>query len=155
MRVVQIVVLIALATFLACLSVCRPEVLSRNSFLDGFVNHEYVNIISVMVTVNLVTIIQIFLEYSRIERRFKIKVFSDARRKLSISALMLIGCIVASFFIAIFRSSIENSLMSNAIRSGLHSSALLTILVCVLVMYDLIRVVYVLANEEPVDGPSD
>ncbi|MGR3660753.1 MAG: hypothetical protein ACU0CA_06120 [Paracoccaceae bacterium] len=133
--------------------------MAKNKFLIEFVNHEYVNVLSVIVTVSLVSVTQIHLEYSRIERRFRQRVFQDARRTVNIGALLLTGMLLLAFVISFIRAEVSDN---NTSLSLVHGAALLTIVTAVFIMYDLVRVVYVLAadepideNEEPDDGSAD
>lgn len=71
MRKLPSITLIVLAGVFTAFSVCKPELLAKNKFLIEFVNYNYVSILTVIVTVSLVSITQINLEYSRVERRFK------------------------------------------------------------------------------------
>jgi cobalamin biosynthesis protein CobD/CbiB len=131
------------------ISVCEPTVLSGNKFLDDFVNHEYINVLAVIVTVSLVSVVQIHLEYSRVERRFKTRIFGDARRTVNAGALWLTGLLIGSFVLSFFRASfIDNPVFVSMI----HGAALLTVLTAIYIMYDFVRVVFALASEEPLEG---
>lgn len=147
MRPVQFISLLIFAALLVAVSICSPETLSKNQFLDEFVNHEYINVIAVIVTVSLVSVTQIHLEYSRIERRFDVRVFGEARGTINLGALILTSMLLLAFLISFVRAEVSTDLVQLSLT---HGAALLTILASVFIMYDLVRTVYVLAAEEPI-----
>lgn len=152
MRPLQFIVIIVLAALFVGVSICAPEVLSKNQFLYDFVNHEYINVLSVIVTVSLVSVTQVHLEYSRIERRFEVRVFQEARRTVNIGAMILTSMLLLAFVVSFLRATVlDNSLMLSLV----HGCALLTIVTSIFIMYDLVRVVYVLGSEEPIGDEED
>jgi hypothetical protein len=151
-RVLPIITLIVFAALFVGLAVCSPSTLAQNKFLDEFVNHEYINVLAVIVTVSLVSVTQIHLEYSRIERRFKTRVFQDARRTVNLGALLLTSMLVLAFVISFVRAEVSEDLLMLSI---VHGAALLTVLTSVFIMYDLVRVVYVLAADEPIEDEAE
>jgi len=153
-RPLQFISLIVLAGLFVGVSICDPKLLARNGFLDEFVNHEYINVLAVIVTVSLVSVTQIHLEYSRIERRFDVRVFAEARRTINLGALLLTGMLLLAFVISFVRAlTMVNE--NDVFLSLVHSSALLTVVTAVFIMYDLVRVVYVLASDEPIGEDED
>jgi len=129
-------------------SISRPGFFSGNEFLVNFVNHEFINVLAVMVTVSLVSVVQIHLEYTRIERRFKKRVFSVARSKVNLSALILIALMILAFPISFLKSEFEGC---DAALSIIFVISLMCILEAIFIMYDLIQTVCIMATEEPLD----
>lgn len=151
MRPVQFISLLIFGALLVAVSVCSPDTLAKNQFLDEFVNHEYINVLAVIVTVSLVSVTQIHLEYSRIERRFDIRVFAEARRTINLGALILTSMLLLAFLVSFVRAEV----VADPVQLSLaHGASLLTVLTAVFIMYDLVRTVYVLAAEEPI-GEDD
>jgi hypothetical protein len=148
-RPLQFISLLVLAGLLVGVSICDAKLLASNGFLNGFVNHEYINVLAVIVTVSLVSVTQIHLEYSRIERRFDVRVFEEARATINLGALLLTGMLLLAFIISFVRALPIVS-ENDVFLSLVHSSALLTVVTAVFIMYDLVRVVYVLASDEPI-----
>lgn len=143
--------LISLVFFLAAslaVSGSNPSIMAHNKFLVDFVNHEYINILAVIVTVSLVSVVQIHLEYTRVERRFKLRVFQDARRAVNLSALILVSLLIFGFIISFLRAQFDDDMS----KSIIHCLALLTVLEAIFVMYDLVKTVYALASDEPIEG---
>lgn len=147
MRKLPSITLIVLAGVFTVFSICKPELLAKNKFLIEFVNYNYVSILTVIVTVSLVSITQINLEYSRIERRFKKRVFEGPRSTLNLSAFLLISLLLLAFLLAFLRAQFSTF---DVATSFIHGTAILTVFEVVFIMYDLIRTVYALAAEEPV-----
>jgi hypothetical protein len=128
-------------------SVGWPALFAENKFLVDFVNHEYINVLAVLVTVSMVSVVQIHLEYTRIERRFKERVFGDARKAVNLSALILSTMIVVAFVLSFLRAC----LIDNAFAVSLiHICAVMTVLECVFIMYDLVQTVCTMAEDEPI-----
>lgn len=152
MRRLPIITLIVSLAAGVAISICKPEFLAENRFLEGFVNHEYINVLAVIVTVSMVSVVQIHLEYTRIERRFKVKVFGDARRAVNSSALILTGMLALAFAISFVRAQVGDEKVAVSI---VHTIALLTILEAIFIMYDLVDTVCTMAEEEPIDAEDD
>jgi len=148
---------IIIAVFLICgvsISICKPSFFSENVFLDQFVNHEFINLMAVVVTVSLVSVVQLHMEYTRIERKFKQRAFSKSRRTVNTNGVILIALFVFSFVISFIKGmpEVEESL---EIQSIVHVAALAAILECVWIMYELIRTAYTIARTEPLDGAAN
>ncbi|MDF1856308.1 hypothetical protein [Pseudooceanicola sp.] len=130
------------------MSIGWPSFLADNNFLINFVNHEYINVIAVLVTVSMVSVIQIHLEYTRIERRFKVRVFGKARGAVNISAVVLSSMLVTAFLLSFLRADLADNPVAVSI---IHVAALMTVLECIFIMYDLVQTVCTMAEEEPID----
>lgn len=154
MRHVQWILLAIFSGVLFCASYTAPESMAQNAFLLEFVNHEYINVVAVIVTVSLVSVTQIHLEYSRIERRFETRVFQEAREEINLGAVILTSMLVLAFVISFVRAEV---LDNDFLLSLTHSATLLTVVVSIFIMYDFVRTVYVLAAEEPIeeDDPEE
>jgi hypothetical protein len=111
--------------------------LAENQFLVDFVNHEYINVLAVIVTVSMVSVVQIHLEYTRIERHFKMKVFGYARRTVNSSAAILVFLLAFAFVVSFMRAQVSDDLVSVSMA---HTIALLTILEGMFIMLSVGRV---------------
>lgn len=146
MRVVPLIFLIVIGGIFAAVSIFKPSLLSQNQFLIDFFNHNFISVLTVVVTVSLVSITQIHLEYSKIERRFKERVFIVPRRTLNIGTFLLCASLFIGFLLAFLRAQfIEN----DTAVAFIHSISLLIVFEVIFIMYDIIRVAYVLASDEP------
>lgn len=120
--------------------------IAQNQFLLDFVNHNFVSVLTVVVTVTLVSITQVHLEYTRIERRFKQKVFDLPRRTLNTGVVILCSTLFLGFLLAYLRAQF---IYSDTAVAFIHSFAILIVFEVVFIMYDVIRTVYALASDEP------
>lgn len=148
MRLVPLISLVVLAAVFLAFSVLNPSLLGANKFLLEFVNYNYVSTLTVIVTVNLVSITQINLEFSRVERRFKQKIFDRPRMTLNLLAFLLVAILGVGFVLAFLRAQFSANIYG---VSFIHGIAILTVLEVTFIMYDLIRTVYALAADEPLE----
>lgn len=130
------------------ISIVRPKFLSDNKFLSDFINHEYINILAVIVTVSMVSVVQLHLEYTRIERRFKAKVFQLPRKAINDAALLLTSLLVFAFILSFLRASFTGI---DTFVSVIFTLALATILEAIFAMYGLVQTACVLAEDEPIE----
>lgn len=152
MRNIALICLTVLAGVFTSATICAPEVLGSNPFLVSFVGAEFVSVLIVIVTVSLVSVTQIHLEYSRIERAFKLRVFGDARREVNLAAILLVVFLFLGIILAMIKSAYTDEAV---LQSTFHSIGLMILASAILVMYDLVRTVYVLAAEEPITGDDE
>ena len=148
MREKQSLSLVIFAVAGCAVSIGLPEFFAENKFLVDFVNHEYINVLAVLVTVSMVSVVQIHLEYTRIERRFKIRVFKEARSAVNTSAFVLASLLVASFVLSFVRAEFHNNIVAVSI---VHVLALLTMIEGIFIMHDLVSTACTMAEEEPIE----
>lgn len=152
MKTISTVGLIVLAGVFAAMTVCAPSLLGNNEFLLEFVNHEFLNVLIVIVTVSFVSVTQIHLEFSRVERNFRIRAFGEARREVNIGAIILIVLLLVSIPLVIVKSELTESVRA---QSALHGTAIIILITSIFIMYDFVRTVYVLASGEPIGDSHD
>ncbi len=151
------VILIALAAVLTCVVTYRPEWLSANTFLDGFVNHEILALFAVVLTVTLASVANIHLSINRmiahsfsndaIAREMANKIKSEIRDNSRI--------IFFSFFAALFALIIKGLMPSEAIHISAVNGFLIWVLVLnLLTIMDVYNVVYGLSVIQSII-PSD
>ncbi|PCH94667.1 MAG: hypothetical protein COB84_07270 [Rhodobacteraceae bacterium] len=148
MKTIPSISVILVFISLVTVSVIRPIILSQNVFLIEFVKHEYVNFLAVVVTVSILTVVQIHNEYTRIERANKLRVFEVPRQSINTSAFMLIASLVAAFVISFLVPTFSEN---NIATSILFSFALTSILHNIFIMYDLVQTASYIAANEPID----
>ena len=152
MRYVALICLAILGGVFASATICAPQVIGRNPFLVSFVGAEFVSVLIVIVTVSLVSVTQIHLEYSRIERNFHLRVFGEARREVNLAAILLVAFLFLGIPLGMIKSAYSDEV---TLQSAFHSIALMILASAILVMYDLVRTVYVLAAKEPIANEDD
>ncbi|QQD18719.1 hypothetical protein I6N98_02290 [Spongiibacter nanhainus] len=149
MKAAFAIVVFLVACSLVTISVCSPETLSKNSFLDGFINHEILNIIALIVTVTLVSITQIHIEFGRIERRIKEPIFSEARTEINQTTWALGVSFLLVLVGLIIRSGVDqNSYMAISLH---NTFCLVMLLIATLSMIDIVLVMHTISKEEPLD----
>ena len=97
----------ALGIMLAFATVCieivdaRPDWSSdNNSFFKGFVTHEYINVLGVILAITLASAAQIHLAFNRIEEQHKVRnALEKSRRELRRATLSLIILFVVGVLI--------------------------------------------------------
>lgn len=90
-RILSIAALIILAIAIGLVSCVEPHWLSdRNAFLKGFVNHELLTILGVIVTITLASAASLHLELNRLEDSFS-ESFAEARFATKAYAYLLIA----------------------------------------------------------------
>lgn len=152
MRIFSAILLLVLAGIVSAMTICRPDWLGENGFLKNFVNHEYLSALIVIVTVSYVSVAQIHLEYTRIERTFRMRVFGDARREVNAGAVALVVLLLISIPLVVLKAGLEGNVFA---QSFIHGLSLLILVASTLIMFDFVRAVYIIAAEEPINNEED
>lgn len=154
MKVVCYCFLIVVAAALAVVSVCNPVALNANAFLANFINHEILALQGVVATVSLVSITQAHLEFTRVERRIKSKIFGAARKEINHTAVVLVGSFLLMIGLLFINGSVE---VKNAptVAALCKSANLVLLIASILAMGDIIRISYELADNEPIEGGEE
>jgi hypothetical protein len=150
-RVIAICTVIAWSAAWLVIVVAQPWVLSdSNKFLQGFLDHEFLGFMGVVVTITLASSANLFIELNKLEEKFDFAAFPNTKRDVKTSAFTLIGTLIASVFIAIAKPLVISGERSQAIVNGI---AVTLIIFSVLILIDLTQSAF---NLEPgLRGPSD
>ena len=146
MKSAHISAIICLVSIGLVVSVYKPLIFSENTFLNEFVSQQLIPVTTVLVTVSLVNVLKLHLEYTRVERTFRIKVFDKARQRVTLAAIELLMLICLSIIVAFLNSLIQ----IQSIKSMVNFSSIIILIECLFVMYELIRTAILLAEEEPI-----
>lgn len=149
MKIIFGVLTIFVAISLATISIVTPNILSENGFLVNFINHEILNILAVIVTVTLVSITQVHLEFGRIERRYKENVFAGARRELNQTTWALGSSFVLALIALILKGGLDPCELTAI--SLFNSFCLVLLLIATLSMIDIVMIMHIISSEEPKD----
>lgn len=127
--------MICSATLAAVLTAINPNILGdQNAFLLGFVNHEYLSFMGVLVTITLASTASIHIELNRYEEALGSEAFEKSRADLRHSAFTLILCLCAALLTVVVKPLGP----ANAYwQSGMNSAALVTIEISILIVADL------------------
>jgi hypothetical protein len=112
-----------------------PRILSdKNDFLRGFVNHEFLGFMGVIVTITLASAGNLFLELVRFEKEAGEPIFVKSKRDVKHSAFTLIVMLLATLLVVTIKPLVIFSQTSEAFVNG---AALSIILFSILVLWDL------------------
>lgn len=130
------------------LSVATPWVLSdENSFLKGFVSHELLSFVGVLVTITLASAANLHLSLNRLEedasaRGIAQPGFPKTRREVWVSAVFLLWLLAASILVVVVKPLALLGGASQFRESMFNGLALLILLISVLILVDLTRVAF-------------
>lgn len=150
MKSVHVISIICLASIGLIISICKPTLFSQDKFLNEFVAQQLIPVTTVLVTVSLVNVLKLLLEYTRVERTFGVKVFDKARRRVTQAAIELLLLICFSVIVAFLNSLIQ----MQTIKSAINFLSIIILVECLFVMFELIRTAILLAEEEPITQPK-
>lgn len=140
MKYVFYTIFFGAAAILGAVIVCRPELLAGNVFLRGFINHELVNILSVIVTVTAASGANLHLSFNRAEEALgREGLFQSARREVTKSVMILLVAFGATIVTLIFRSY---WLDHETVLATFNAACLMILLLNVLVLIDLTTAIF-------------
>ena len=145
MRIIAPITFIVLAALVVGLSVCAPATLAENGFLKGFINHEILNILAVIVTITIASIATIHIWFNELEEKHGKKVFGKARREINSSAFWLLGLFLVALLLLIVRAYFENSPVGLSLFNGF---ALMILIANILILIDIMGVVKSLTPDD-------
>lgn len=145
MKTIFITLLIVLSGLFAAISICRPAILADNEFLTGFVVHDTLNIMAVIMTIAIASIATIHIWFNELESKHQSTVFGPARREINHDAFFLIWLFVGELALLILR----NYFIGNATAISLFDGAALIVFLCsVLTLIDIMYVVRALTPSD-------
>lgn len=152
------VILVVVAGVLMSVVAVRPAWLSdRNEFLQNFVNHEYLNILGVILAITLASLSQAHLTLNRIEEQRGYEFFGDTRREIKEAAYWLIALFMTGFVITLAKPLLCTSETTVAVANAL-AVFILTMYVLVLVditmaMFDIKAEIH--QDDKPPESDTD
>jgi Na+/proline symporter len=107
--------------------VCAPRLLDdRNSFLSDFVNHEYLNVLGVILAITIASSAQIHLTLNGIEEKYKREnVFSETRRGVLAAVHWLIGIFLIAVILVVSKPLLASEGWSAALFNAVALHLLL------------------------------
>lgn len=134
-------ILICSTAIVVVFSAFAPSLLSdQNEFLEGFVNHEFLNILGVIVTITLASSANLHLTLNQIEERHQTKnAFLETRGGVRSAAYALIVLFVVALLLVVAKPLLATAEWSETIFNG---SALLVIVWNVLILIALMEAVF-------------
>lgn len=132
------------------LAATRPEWVSdHNRFLAGFVTHELLGLLGVILAITLASISSIHLEFNKIEERHGKRGLSKSRKNLSKSAYWLIALFVIAVVVVILKPLLCDNPAAQAL---MNMAALLILLWHVLILISLTQLVFAIEPDIKSDG---
>ena len=101
---IAVIGLIIWAAISVTMTAVSPVPLSdKNSFLAGFVTHEFLSFMGVVVTITLASAAHLFVEMNKLEDRHDREIFPEAKGDVRDSAYALVGALVASVIVVVVK----------------------------------------------------
>lgn len=146
MRILTILALIILTIGIGIASCTYPEWLSdKNDFLKGFLNHELLAVLGVIVTITLASAANLHLEFNRLEDKFG-ESFNEARAATKAYAYFLIVLFVTALMLVVLKPIVAETEFWQSIFNG---AGILIIALNVLSLLDLTSAVFAIpANKK-------
>jgi hypothetical protein len=142
-RVFWILTLIFGTSLVATMSIMHPATLAKNSFLVGFVNHELLSVLVVVMTITFASVANIELSLNRMQRRIADKakraeieqnVAGPLRREIRSSAWLLFWALVVAVVAVLVKGAWPDN---QFVLSLTHGIAVLLLVINGVVLYDI------------------
>src|SRR5690606_7043221 len=118
----------------------RPDwVSNKNGFLENFVNHEFLNLLGVILAITLASVANIHLEFNKIEERFGREGLRVSRANLKQNANWLVGLFMFGLFIVTLKPLISFHEVGQA---AANLAALFVVVWHVLILVSLYQLVF-------------
>lgn len=133
--------IIVTAGVLLTISLCAPSYLDDvgNGFLKGFVTHELLGVLGVILAITLASASQIHLTLNRIEEAYQQRRFLKTRSNIKQGVAWLIILFAAAVVLLIVKSVLPQTPVFQAIS---NSVAILVVLMEILILVDLTQLVF-------------
>ena len=146
----HIFVIISTVAALVAIVACRPHWISdSNEFLSGFINHEYLNVLGVILAITLASLAQIHLTLNEIEERRNTTFTDGTRSEIRSSAVWLIAAFVVGVIVVLIKPLVGES---DTVTAIFNAFSLLVLLFYVLVLVDITMAIFDLKPEISDDG---
>lgn len=153
-KTIAYVTLLAFATLCIIVAVVKPTLLNdHNSFLKNFVNHEFINVLGIILAITLASTAQIHLAFNRIEERHnKPGALLKSRANLKKATYWLIGLFIGGAILVVLKPIATDATTPTA-EAIFNSAALFILLWQALILLVLTQLVFMIEPEFP--SPSD
>ena len=149
--IIKSFIIIAYCLFIAVSTLCRPDFLSGNKFLDDFAGHDLLSLLAVILTITFASVANIHLALNQII----LKVFSgDIRRgqdtaqatrdDIDSNAWLLFWAFIACTAFLLVKGAFGEA--NIYVKSAMNGLCLGALLVNILVFHDIYRTVFTLAS---------
>lgn len=141
MRIVGYVSLIVFAAVAVCIVAAQPVWLSdANPFLRNFVNHEFLNLLGVILAITLASVVNVHFEFNKIEERYqRAGALQTSRANLRKNTNFLIGLFLVAVLLVVVKPLVA---AGDAGEALVNSGALFIVLWHVLILISLTRLAF-------------
>lgn len=153
---------ITVGVALVTISMVSPWVLSdSNGFLRGFVNHELMAFLGVIVTITLASLANLHLALNGIEERLNRRGiahrgFGRTRSFVKRSAAEMIGLVIVALVLVVAKPLVVAACSDSEIAAALFNSGALWIVLCnLLILLDITRIVIAIPARRETDGENN
>ncbi|MEN5364355.1 hypothetical protein [Brevundimonas intermedia] len=138
---IAVIGLIIWAAISLTMIVVAPGPLSDdNGFLLGFVNHEFLSFMGVVVTITLASAANLFVEMNKLEDRHDREIFPEAKVDVRDSAYALVGALIASVVIVVAKPWL--SPFGDRGETAANCAALAVMAFAIFIMIDLVQAAF-------------
>lgn len=144
------------------LSFFEPRWLAQNAFLNGYVNHEILALLAVILTITMASVANIHLSITRslqsaikdVEKRKKVeaKAATPLRNEINSSAWLLFWAFVVCFVVVLIKGQFPKSL---TVASMVNGVGIVVTLVNLFVIRDIYKTTFYMASDPIASGAND
>jgi hypothetical protein len=121
-----------------------PSLLNdNNKFLSSFVNHEFLAVPGIVVTISLASAANIHIELNRIEEKISKIIFQRVRYRLKLSAYSLLFILFSAMTLVCTKGAVQEE---SSWIPFLNSIAIILFIFCMLVLIDLTQAAFSLPS---------
>lgn len=153
----KFIILVSFMTVCAVATIVVPEFLAKNTFLVGFISHEILAILAVILSITFASVANVHLSLNRIVRvvfrrdwKRGILASEPVRKEINSNAWLLFW----AFIVCIGALIVKGVLGDNVyIESSMNGIALTVLLLNVLVLHDMYKTIFaIVSSPELSDG---
>lgn len=135
-----------------CLIAYRPEWLGdQNQFLKNFVNHEYLNILGVILAITLASLSQLHLSLGRLKSKIGVDGLSEIRAEIRSSAVWLILGFIFGLIAVVLKPLI---VFGHAGEASVNAFCMVILLFYILILSDITLSVFDIDFEPDDEDPK-
>lgn len=137
--VALLIFIVSLATALVLVAAAPWTLSDNNDFLRGFVNHEFLNFMGVVVAISIASGSNLYIELNKMEEREGVEIFPRSKRNVRDDVYALLWSLFFSVGVVVIKPLAKCGERSEAF---FNAAAILLILFAALTLSDLIRAAF-------------
>lgn len=147
--------LVAMVAAVVCVAAFNPSWINdKNTFLAAFVNHEFLALLGVIVSITLASMGQLHLTLNEIEKSAKERFLFRIRRNVKSSAYALIFLFLVGFVIVILKGTIvapNGDGKDHPAIAFLNGFAIVVVVWTLMILASIMQVVFAITPRMPAD----